>query len=198
MKNVLWFAAGVVVGVAASYRYVTQVHAKIAADEINEAREHYRKMYEEKVQRDVALEEAAERILRETTVEAAGAMVDYSGGGFDKNTPKPKAERPTMDPEAKAPYIISADEFLNTEVGYEQFTLTYFQGDETLVDQADTIVESVEKTVGVANLSKFGHLSEDENIVYIRNERLNWDFEVVRSMGKYSVEVLNKPESDGE
>jgi hypothetical protein len=200
MKNVLYFAAGVAVGVAASYRYVTKVHAQIAADEINEAREHYRQLYQEKVKRDADLEQAAENILRDSTAEMVGTLTDYSGGGFDKDTPKPESTKVNLYidggavHEIKAPYVISADEFLNGEVGYDQFSLTYFVGDETLCDQMDEPVESVGKSVGVENLSKFGELSEDDNIVYVRNDKYKMDFEIARSMGKYSVEVRGEGE----
>jgi len=88
------------------------------------------------------------------------------------------------------PYIISHDEFMESDQDFEQVSLTYYESDETLVDSADDVVPDIESTVGDDNLSKFGHGSKDENIVYIRNERLEIDFEVARSLGKYSEEVL--------
>lgn len=102
--------------------------------------------------------------------------------GFDL-----EAEKETRD--EAYPYIISHDEFYLAELDFGQNTLTYFQGDKVLVDEADTPIANVRKTIGEDNI-KFGYGSKDENIVYIRNHQLEVDFEVVRSFGKYAEEVL--------
>jgi hypothetical protein len=91
------------------------------------------------------------------------------------------------DPEV--PYIIHKDEYDITPDGYEQYTLTYFEGDDVLSDDRDRVIEDQDKTVGLGNLSKFGIGSGDPNIVYIRNEELKVDIEVVHSDGKYATEV---------
>lgn len=89
-----------------------------------------------------------------------------------------------------APYILHRDEFMQGALGYEQTTLTYFEGDDVLVDERDQVVDDTEGTVGNDNLLKFGHGSKDNNVVYIRNDRLELDIEVLRSRGKYTQEVL--------
>jgi hypothetical protein len=65
-----------------------------------------------------------------------------------------------------------------------------------LTDEVDTIVPDVDATVGVENMLRFGHGSGDPNVVYIRNPKLEADFEVTRSAGKYAKEVLGY--DDGE
>lgn len=96
-----------------------------------------------------------------------------------------------------APYIIHRDEF-NEPNGdeWEQYTLTYFEGDDTLCRDDDTIIPDKDETVGVANLSRFGHGSGDPNIVYIRNEELKVDLEVSHSDGKYAVDVAGFKEDE--
>lgn len=91
---------------------------------------------------------------------------------------------------AETPYIISQDEFMLNEMGYAQSTLTYFVGDDVLVDERDQPIENSDQLVGDDNLLKFGHGSGDKNIVYVRNDRLSQEFEIAKSMGKYTVEVL--------
>lgn len=88
------------------------------------------------------------------------------------------------------PYILTKEEFLQAEPDYNQITLTYYGGDETLADERDQPVEDVDKTVGELNLFQFGCKSDDPNVVYIRNEPLGLDFEILRSSGAYSEEVL--------
>lgn len=102
--------------------------------------------------------------------------------GFDY-----KAEMANRTPEK--PYIIHHDEFFENEQDYPQVSLTYFEEDDILVDEKDSPIPDVEGTVGQENL-RFGHGSKDNNIVYIRNERLELDFEVIRNKGNYAKEVL--------
>lgn len=88
------------------------------------------------------------------------------------------------------PYIISYDEYFQGEKDYQQTTLTYFAGDDVLTDDRDQPIDESDKAVGDENLRRFGHGSKDNNIVYIRNDRLEIDFEVCRSQGKYTEEIL--------
>lgn len=86
-------------------------------------------------------------------------------------------------------YILTKEEFLQAEAGYAQVTLTYYEGDEVLADERDQPIEDLFVTIGENNL-RFGYRSDDKNIVYLRNERLGLDFEIVKSEGTYREEVL--------
>jgi len=88
----------------------------------------------------------------------------------------------------EAPYIISKEEFLQNEPEYTQDTLTYYAGDEVLADQQDMVVENVDRTVGL-NCLRFGYRSGDKNVVYVRNDVLERDFEILQSTGEYAKEV---------
>jgi hypothetical protein len=95
----------------------------------------------------------------------------------------------------EVPYIISIEEFMTNETGYAQETVTYFLGDQVLCDSQDRAVEDINRTIGLHNLV-FGHRSNDPNVVYVRNEKLNLEFEILRSEGKYAVEVLGFTQED--
>lgn len=91
---------------------------------------------------------------------------------------------------AGRPYIIEAEQFFENEEEHTQTALTWFEGDEVLVDERDQPIRNVEGVIGgVANL-RFGAGSKDANMVYIRNDRFSADYEVSRSTGKYAEEVL--------
>lgn len=94
------------------------------------------------------------------------------------------------------PYIITHDEYFAGEKDYEQVSVTYFEADDTLVDFHDKPIEQVDKVIGEDHLVMFGSGSGDKNIVYIRNDRLELDYEVVRSKGSYVEEVLGMLDSD--
>lgn len=88
------------------------------------------------------------------------------------------------------PYVISFEEFNENELNHEQANLSYYAQDDTLADSKDAPVDNTEYTVGDDNLTRFGHGSNDPNVVYVRNEKLSMDFEIVRSNGSYQKEVL--------
>lgn len=99
---------------------------------------------------------------------------------FDKAIPVGPDGEP-RDP--NYPYIISIDEWAVPEddyEGYEQVTITYYEGDGVLLNSAEEFVADKEALVGVGTLSKFGYRSQDDDIVYVRNEKLGLLIEVVR------------------
>src|SRR5690606_9493676 len=81
--------------------------------------------------------------------------------------------------EPDKPYVITLEEYMAGEKNYTQTALTYFDGDDVLADERDSIIEDIEATVGRENMLRFGHASNDRNLVYIRNDRIELDFEVV-------------------
>jgi hypothetical protein len=86
-----------------------------------------------------------------------------------------------------APYILHRDEFFSNENDLEQSSITYYKGDDVLCDEKDVPIYSPEKVVGRL---EFGHGSQDPNVVYIRNEELGAEWEVLLDHGYYAVEVL--------
>jgi hypothetical protein len=89
------------------------------------------------------------------------------------------------------PYVIHYDEREEME-GYSIETLTYYEGDDVLCNERDEIIDpdyQRDQLVGEKNLERFGHGSGDPVIVYIRNDKLEMVYEVVRSPHHYAEEV---------
>lgn len=91
------------------------------------------------------------------------------------------------------PFILTQREFEEGEHEYTQNTLTYYEGDDVLTDDRDQPIHNKLPVVGEDNL-RFGTKSNDPNVVYIRNNHLEVDFEVCRSAGTFSEEVLGYTE----
>lgn len=92
------------------------------------------------------------------------------------------------------PYILHRDEYDNENDGsLSQSTLTYYAGDDILTDEHDVPVYNYGTIVGEL---KFGHGSGDPHIVYVRNEHLKAEYEVILDSGFYSVEVLGQEIED--
>lgn len=94
------------------------------------------------------------------------------------------------------PYVITLEEFMQNEPEHNQISVTYFEGDQTLADERDDVIEDINETVGRANLMLFGLASGDENVVHVRLEKRSLDFEVNRSTGEYRREVAGFKEED--
>lgn len=90
------------------------------------------------------------------------------------------------------PYVISWDEFAGNETDYDQQTVTYFVQDDVLVEERDQPLEPIIDILGPVALDQFGNGSRDPNIVYVRNDRLSMDFEVLRDEGSYEATVLGQ------
>lgn len=96
-------------------------------------------------------------------------------------------ELQTRTPER--PYIIHKDEYDENDGTFSQSTLTYYQGDDVLTDEHETPIYNYQT---VASPLTFGKGSQDPSIVFIRNERLEAEYEVIIDHGYYAVEVLGE------
>jgi hypothetical protein len=105
-----------------------------------------------------------------------------------------EAEEASRD--RSAPYVISHDEFMANEFEHPQNSLTYYEGDEILADEQDNAIQDSDTLVGDLNLTRFGHGSRDPNVVYVRNELMEVEFEITRSPGKFAEEVMGLRHSD--
>jgi hypothetical protein len=88
------------------------------------------------------------------------------------------------------PYVIHLEERDDAEP-YSGVTYTYYEADDVVCNERDEVLDEAEREriIGEANLSKFGHGSDDRNIVYVRNDQLEMDMEIIRSPNSYAEEV---------
>lgn len=88
------------------------------------------------------------------------------------------------------PYVVHIDE-VREEEEYDSVTYTYYEEDNVLCNERDEVIDMEERDllIGEANLNRFGHGSADPSKVYIRNDRLEMQMEVIRSPNSYAEEV---------
>lgn len=103
-------------------------------------------------------------------------------------------EKELANRDSTHPYILHQDEYMNDEMGFTQSTLTYYDGDQILADEQDVPVYNHERVVGEL---KFGHGSNDPNVVYVRNENARAEYEILLFSGYFEREVLGL-EADAE
>lgn len=126
------------------------------------------------IEADIELTEEGSELIRRNIFDDANDNWDY------------ELERSSRTKEN--PYVIHADEFNADEFGWSsQTTLTWYEGDQILTDSNDVPIYNPHTVVGEL---RWGHGSGDPNVVYIRNERLQAEYEVLRDEGSYEIIVL--------
>ena len=206
-------AAGSVAGYFYAERKLTSKFDAILDQEVADIKEHYKKLY--KVDEYSSPQEVLRRVPGATldAVTKADTTVHEGPGedvlervvkGLRYGPPDvpvrepgrllPKVEEDEDDEELtteevaqnqRGPHLISVREFSEGKPGYSHVTLTYYEGDGSVVEEDEALVDDVDTLIGPDALEMFGRRSGDRNTVFIRNPRLNIDYEVVRENGSY-------------
>jgi hypothetical protein len=173
----------------------------VARDEAAAALASYQGQSVEVVTADEGLMEVAEEVQAqvqeensEHPIEPQKSQVLFEGVALNVDAWDIDAER--MNRELGRPYVITEGEWSENSENNDRQVLTYFASDDTLVDENEAMIDDINGTVGQDNMKRFGHGCDDPNVVFIRNEKLATDFEVLRHNGSYAEEVLGLVETD--
>jgi hypothetical protein len=202
---------GVVVGFVVGYRWNKE---KIKAEAFKQSEIEVAKIREVYQQRIVAAQPkpSVDEVIEEkgyspveeerptkppvpVTPASAPPVVIYDGGKSkdrDWNFPEELSKR-----SPDHPYIIHQDEFMQDESAYSKTIYTYYAGDDTLVDTDGHPLPHADLVVGQDNL-KFGHGTDDIDVVYVRNEKLELEMEICRSAERYDEAVLGLDSDESE
>lgn len=133
----------------------------------------------------------------EVTEDEEGLRVSHEEvhNAFEDNQDLYK-DQPFVKPEdTSTPYVVPLDEFSEGEKSYDKISLTYYDETDVLCSENNDVVEDPMELLGVDWMGRFGDGSGDRNVVYVRNDNLEADFEVVLDHRSYEEAVLGvKPE----
>lgn len=191
--NFMMFVLGVAVGSVGTWYYVKKKYEQIAQDEIDSVKETFSK-------RDAYFTETEEDIDARTKADSAKGkpnVVEYAARlreqGYtnysDMPDEKPEKEAKKEPMNTNEPYVIAPEEFGDIDE-YDNISLTYY-ADQMLADDNDELVEDIEDVVGFESLNSFGEYEDDS--VFVRNDRLKCDYEILLDQRKYSDVVNRKP-----
>ena len=179
------FLTGVAVGVAATWKFAKKKYEHIAQEEIDSVKEVFRRLRGETEVKTT--EEPEDELAYENEDDEANDHVDMceyrkiiDDNSYDNDQNCEEGAPINMD----RPYVIAPDEF-GERAGYERFSFTYYS-DGTLTDECDEPIspEDVEKLVGKESLTHFGEYEDDS--VFVRNDDIESDFEILLDLRKYS------------
>lgn len=166
----LAFIAGAGMGSVCTWQLLKRKYELIAQEEIDSVKAAY--------------------ATRESIEKAGKSFVEGFRDGF-----KVAEDRTQKDEEKKGeafvekPYVISPEEFGEFEE-YEKISLTYY-ADKVLADENDEEVDDVDEIVGEESLNHFGEYEDDS--VFVRNDRLKCDYEILLDQRNYSDVAKTRP-----
>lgn len=184
---VLTFVLGAAVGSVAAWQFAKKKYERIAQEEIDSVKKVFSRpktsaeieATDEPQPEPDCEPEASDKV---SVREYAAKLREQGYTNYSDVEPK--------DPEpCSEPYVISPDEFGEKD-GYSTLSLMYYQ-DQVLADDDDNVIHNVDDIVGWDSLTRFGEYEDDS--VFVRNERLKIDYEILLSLKKYSEVLEEKP-----
>lgn len=187
------FVAGAAVGVAASWRVLDTKYKKLADKEIASVKElFYSKPVENNEEPDESEEKKFEQSPEEDFTEEekkeytniASSYTNYATKSVVKEEPNVEIidSEPNVEITDSEPYVISPVELGDCD--YDVIDLIYYEGDNTLTDEEDEIINDVGELIGWESLEHFGEYEDDS--VCVRNDIRKVDYEVLLDVRKYS------------
>ena len=187
LSNVLLFAAGAAVGSLVTWRYFKSKY-EVVEDEI-----------EEKIEEpEGESEEESPEVLESKTSYKKPPLKEYvkmvESNGYAPKTHVEEVEEEIAngewdDKDVYEPFIIRPDEYGELHA-YETLSLNYY-ADGVLTDELDNPIEDVESLVPADFADHFGEY--DDNAVFVRNDNLECDYEILRDLRKFTDVVGEYP-----
>lgn len=172
LSKVVIFTVGAALGSAVTWKLVKTKYERIAQEEIDSVKEEFSKRNKETVE-----EETEEIVVSEEMKKEYVDKIKELGYSSDNDD----VEEDEEDMGDK-PYVIPPKEF--DEIGYKTVSLGYYE-DGVLVTDDGRVVKNADRLIGNIKPEKeFGEFEDDS--VFIRNDRLKTDYEILRHEGKYS------------
>ena len=187
LSNVLLFTAGVAVGSLVTWRYFKTKY-EVVEDEIEKKTE----------EPEGESEEESPEVLESKMSYKKPPLKEYvkmvEDNGYVPKTHMEEVEEEIAngelgDKDVYEPFIIRPDEYGELHA-YETLSLNYY-ADGVLTDELDNPIEDVESLVPADFADHFGEY--DDNAVFVRNDNLECDYEILRDLRKFTDVVGEYP-----
>lgn len=176
------FVSGGAAGSLVTWQYTKKLYEKRAQEEIDSVKETYAKKDKVNV---VKKPEKKTEAVNEKPEQDVKARIKTKYAELSKHY-RTGDSSPTAE---SKPYVISPDDF-DEENDYETISLIYF-ADGVLADDAYRKIDDVDEIVGVESLTHFGEYEDDS--VFVRNDKLKCDYEILMDTRTYSEIEKQRP-----
>lgn len=169
----LSFVAGALIGAVTAVLLTKDYYEKKAEDRADAEIESVKEMMKRR-------EERLETITNEQVEKRAYEIISERYGVPNKPELKEKKKEDETMAAEERPYVIDPSEY--GDLDYKQVSLNYYD-DGVLTYENDDIIDDIDSLVGKDSLSHFGEYEADT--VYVRNDRLKIDFEILADTRRY-------------
>lgn len=177
LNKMFIFATGCIIGSVVTWKLLKDKYERIANEEIESVKKVFsnkektsnnesEKNTVERNTGDKATDELNEKLVKLGYVNYSDISKEEEGGSDMTNKP----------------YVIKPEEF-GEEFDYDAETLRYY-ADGVLADDWGNVIDNVDELVGVESLTHFGEYEEDS--VFVRNDDLKSDYEILLDLRNYS------------
>lgn len=188
LSNIIMFAAGAAVGSAVTWKLMQVKCEQKIQDEVDAIRELYSEDEEDNLDDEDDSEDESRRKYKKI-VESSGYDGSEDDYYFDEDDDEDEDEDEEYDEEEDGdvfiePYVISPEEY--DENGYDTTTLILYEDGVLENSETGEIIdeENIDELIGMHSLETFGKYEEDS--VFVRNENLKTDFEILKDVRRYS------------
>lgn len=177
-KTILAFFMGATVGSIATWKFLKTKYELYYEEEDEE-------LFEDDAEEDTdeaepapinEIDEKPDLSVYTAKLKEQGYLQDVEEGGTD---------------DMEKPYVISPDEYGEMD-DYDLYSYTYY-ADKVLADENNEPIEDVDQRIGLESLNHFGEYGDDS--VYVRNDELKADYEILLDDEKYEI-LFPRPMED--
>ena len=177
-KTILAFFMGATVGSIATWKFLKTKYELYYEEEDEE-------LFEDDAEEDTdetepepinEIDEKPDLSVYTAKLKEQGYLQDVEEGGTD---------------DMEKPYVISPDEYGEMD-DYDLYSYTYY-ADKVLADENNEPIEDVDQRIGLESLNHFGEYGDDS--VYVRNDELKADYEILLDDEKYEI-LFARPMED--
>lgn len=210
LRDALIFAGGAAAGAGVAFVVLKKRYEQSTQEQVDEVKAYYERLYTNDGERD-ELDEKYD-LLEQEAVEDEPVVGDsptlreiqeafernrtlaqpYGQEALEETHQYMLDSTEPFEPENRAPntvYMISLDEYMLAEDAFDQVTVTYYEVDGVIADEQD--VDLGVDYVGAHNLQRWDdpavvEAAQDRHQMYVRNERLRTNIEIVREQSSYA------------
>lgn len=194
MREVLIFVSGVTVGGFLGYKIIEKKYNEKLETEVNRRIDEYvlnnkkeEKKHTEPI--EVKKENAVDKINYNNVTKnyISSEENEEDNEETKEEDDDGKEDEPEVNDyisdDPRDPYEITEEEYDDNSNEFEKESLYYYRGNYTLVDDSDNVVDTEDADILLG--SDWVDLMNNNGIIYIRNEKVKTDYEIVVNSGVY-------------
>lgn len=86
------------------------------------------------------------------------------------------------------PMVITESQFNDECEIHDKITVLYYVNG-VITDEYNELMDDIDKVIGINNLSLFGYGSSDKDVLYVRNNMLKIDYEILKQHTEYQTDI---------